>query len=127
MPLYTHQESGATTERERWGWVAVYQDGTQLHQFDDGTGLFHQFAEIDQSRLETFSMTNGYRTLSIAFEPDMKLIHFYRTAVLENGQVRVRLYIFGYEQEGRRVLQVIMPDDNVILTSDPDQIKLGTD
>lgn len=31
--------------KEKWWWEAHYADGTALKQFDDKTGLFHQFRE----------------------------------------------------------------------------------
>lgn len=90
--------------RETWGWIAVYNDGTELHQFDEKTKRFHQFKEIDQSRLNRFVMRAWHtnQLFSVLFTPGMKLIHFYRIAVLEVGtpnERRVKFYFFGFEKK----------------------------
>ena len=41
---------------EKWVWIAIYKDGICLKQFDENTGIFHQFKEIDQSKLNVFIM-----------------------------------------------------------------------
>ena len=35
-------------------WIAEYQDGTALPQFDPDTGEEHLFKEVDQSKLKRF-------------------------------------------------------------------------
>lgn len=90
-------------EPERWVWVAIYDDGTELHQFDTSDNRFHRFAEIDQNKLRRFVMRSWHsdQLFSVYFIPGiMKLIHFYRTAKLQVGKNTqiVKFYFFGYEK-----------------------------
>jgi|WetSurMetagenome_2_1015567.scaffolds.fasta_scaffold00223_12 hypothetical protein len=114
-------------ERELWCWEAVYTDGTLLKQFDDD-GFFHQFGEIDQTRLSYFRMATGHSPpITMMFLPGMKLIHFYRNARLNVGmenEVSLRLYCFGYQLGDHKVIMAIMPDYSVMLVDDMDRIKL---
>lgn len=108
---------------ERWRWIAVYKDGTQLHQFDEETGLFHQFSEINQPEVVEFLMTNSLQTIRILVDPSMKIIHFYRNAVLHDeagNEYRHRFYYFGYEKKvgfkNVKTLMAIDPEDHVTLS-----------
>lgn len=126
---FFREETGTyeTVERELWGWEAVYEDGTVLKQFaDDGT--FHQFKEIDQSKLTVFRMVNQDTgaVVTLLFEPGASLFHFYRNAILNQGtegEIRIRAYCFGFKKEGRCNGVVITPQGEVIATSDIDSIK----
>lgn len=119
------------TPEEVWAWEAHYEDGAVLKQFDDD-GLFHQFSEIDQSRLAIFKMTSKIypQTYSLLFsDPNMKLIHFYRNTVLNattDLEERSRYYCFGYEKKiGARTykfLMIITPANELLVTEDPDLI-----
>lgn len=88
---------------EKWRWLAIYNDGTELRQFDDITGRFHQFLEIDQTKLKRFVMYADHtpRLYSIFFDPNtMKLIHFYRRVRL-GGVDELKwetFYFFGFEK-----------------------------
>lgn len=116
-------------EPETWRWEVVYEDGTGLKQFDD-EGIFHQFAEIDQSRLAVFKMVSddnpqGYSLLFS--DPEMKLIHFYRNIILAAGtpdEKHLKIYCFGYEKKlGTKVQKTILmitPSNGLIVTEDPD-------
>lgn len=114
-------------DKEKWCWEAYYTDGSFLKQFDDG-GWFHQFSEIDQSRLKVFKMVgDGCHTL--LFSPKMKLVHYYKRYVLNFGTVnekRFTAYVFGYEVKinNRTVknLQVITPSGETVLTENPADI-----
>lgn len=122
-----------STSPEIWQWEATYEDGSSLKQFGED-GVFHQFAEIDQSRLALFKMISPTfpQTYSILFSDlSMKLIHFYRNIVLNSGtseEKHIRLYCFGYEKKvGAKVQKVIMaitPTNNLIATEDPDLITI---
>ena len=116
------------TPEETWGWEAHYQDGQVLKQFADD-GFFHQFAEIDQSRLAIFKMTSKThpQIYSLVFSPPtMKLIHFYRNTILNAGtsdEHRLRLYCFGYEKKigskTHKVIMAITPSNSLLVTEDP--------
>jgi hypothetical protein len=135
MPKYKffRQDTGLWTEvyEEIWRWEAYYEDGQVLKQFDDH-GIFHQFAEIDQSRLAMFKMVSSQypQTYTLLFsDPHMKLIHFYRNSILNAGtssEKRTRLYCFGYEKKigsnVHKVLMMITPSNNLIVTEDPNLV-----
>lgn len=122
---------------EKWRWEAKYNDGTELKQFDDETGFFHQFKEIDQSKLHIFKMLSednptGYQLL---FNPvEMKLIHFYRNTVLNAltpEEIKLKTYIFGFEKiidkKVYKHLMFIMPDDGLLITDDKEKVKIITE
>lgn len=115
-------------ERERWAWTAIYSDGTYLCQFDDQTMQFHQFGEIDQSKLTGFVMsTPGKPPFIMHWTPDKKLIHFYRNTRLNADtpdEVFIKMYCFGYETATDKVMIVIMPDDQMRMVRDPSEIPI---
>lgn len=117
-------------EPERWQWLAQYKDGKVLRQFDE-QGVFHRFAEIDQKQLASFHMiheSGDHPPYFFSFPPGAKLIHFYRNKILNVGQeneVRVRLYCFGFEVNQVKVLFVIMPDDQLVITDNIDRVKIN--
>jgi hypothetical protein len=132
---YTRPETGQTEQvhGERWRWIAQYADGQVLHQFDAKTGLFHQLREIDQSRLAKFRMINPDtgQFYDIDWNPARKLIHYYMRTRVEAGtpeERRFTSYAFGYETHiagvSHKVILVILPDDNVVLTEDTNSIQL---
>lgn len=114
-------------EKEVWAWEAYYTDGSYIKQFDEKDGLFHQFSEINQSQLNLFIMRNETDKCqySLIFNTDTKLIHFYRNVLLQNGSVRVRLYVFGYQDSAGKKLNVIMPDNSLVITDDISKIEIG--
>jgi hypothetical protein len=113
--------------KERWNWEAIYADGTILKQFDD-EGIFHPFKDIDQSRLICFLMRHvdpNINPVYIAFNKDLKLIHFYQNRIMRFGsadEARIRLYCFGYEEKGVTVLTVILPNDAIVITNDANNV-----
>jgi hypothetical protein len=116
-------------QKEQWCWIANYSDGTSLQQFDDSDNSFHQFREIDQFKLASFSMvSNGKSPITLLFQPGMKLIHFYRNIQLHIGspnQITIRLYCFGYQVGNVKVLMAIMPDGSIAVVDDVDKIKIN--
>lgn len=118
-------------DEEVWGWEAHFDDGSVLKQFGDD-GMFHQFAEIDQSRLAMFKMVSKMhpQVYSIVFSSsDMKLIHFYRNTILNaasTDETRTRLFCFGYERktnhDTHKVIMMITPHDGLVVTEDPNLI-----
>jgi len=118
-------------ERERWGWLALYKDGSALKQFDEATGLFHQFAEIDLEKLEVFAMqnldepNNPAKRIEVHMGEGMSPIHFYRNQILNVGtdeEEHVRYYCFGYKQNigGKAVkfLIKVFPNDALAILNE---------
>jgi hypothetical protein len=124
-----YREPGAEPEEvplERWMWVALYSDDSVLIQFDQ-KGVFHQFKEIDQSRLSGFQMVSndGGKPIMIHWAPGYKLIHFYRNMRLRIGEPDeqiVKLYCFGYETPASKVIVAIMPDNSIRMLEDIDTL-----
>jgi hypothetical protein len=116
---------------EVWQWEVTFEDGSSLKQFGDD-GIFHQFAEIDQSKLAIFKMVSPQYSQSYTLlfsDPGMKLIHFYRNTILNAGtsdEEHIRLYCFGYEKrvgsKAHKLVMAITPTNNLIVTEDSDLI-----
>lgn len=127
---YTFNRDGQSevVQREDWRWEAHYLDGTVLEQFGQD-GVFHQFAEIDQSQLQLFRMVHDtLPPFTLMFKADsMKLIHFYRRVVLDymspNPQ-KITIYFFGYEQSGQKFTVGLTPHEAVV-TDDPNILAVG--
>jgi hypothetical protein len=116
--------------KELWCWEATYNDGTGLKQFGDD-GIFHQFQEIDQSKLAVFKMVSDDKPpFTLIFNPSkMKLIHYYkrfRLNIGEENESKFTVFCFGYEIKtfGRthKVNIMINPSGEVIITEDPNII-----
>ena len=113
---------------ERWKWEVQYNDNSHLRQFENG--LFHQFKEIDQSNISYFKMVNRdnpEKGFVLIFTKGMKLIHFYlNSGVIDSeGQKEYpRIYVFGYEEKGKKHLFVIPPDDVIVYTNDLNSVGL---
>lgn len=123
---------------ELWQWVAYYNDGTVLRQFDivgkegELKGVFHQFKEIDQSKLKAFKMVSQQfpQVYAIPFDPKrMKLIHFYRRTGFDVGLPtfrEIKVYVFGYESKvlfkNVKHLMMIIPNGEIIMMEDPNII-----
>jgi len=118
--------SGFTTikaDLERWAWGVVYKDGSELKQFDD-IGKFHQFGEIQQENIDMFVMwkTDGTgKRIDMVCKEGVQIFHFYRNLILENGEIRKRVYVFGWKNKETGVCSYnyILPDDRLV-TSDFD-------
>ncbi len=112
--------------RERWRWVAHYKDGTSLHQFDEATGIFHQFREIDQANIESFQMVSDKNPegINLLIPPQgADLIHFYRNVRLAGQKNWIRLYFFGWkvkDNRGRSLQKLICiyPNDKIALVDE---------
>lgn len=77
---YLDQHEGwVKVASQPWRWEAHYEDGQVLCQFNDNTGRFHRFAEIDQSRLVRFKMVSVHTKQEIVmdFKQGDKLTHKY--------------------------------------------------
>lgn len=129
--LYTDENNDiSSVTLEKWEWEAHYNDGTVLRQFQDATlpvdkGVFHQFREIDQSKLSVFKMVSRDEKHSfvLPFDPSrMKLIHFYINSGINLGTqsfTKLRWYVYGYESNGVKHLNIITHNGEVILCEDP--------
>lgn len=110
---------------ERWRWEVYYTDGTSLRQFEEDL-TFHQFKEIDQTKISVFRMVTADKPPIVFYWlPGRKLIHFYRNIFLRYGtpeEVKVKLYCFGYEDQHTKVIFVIMPGDEILIVDDVDKI-----
>lgn len=109
---------------ELWRWEAHYEDGEVLKQFADD-GIFHQLAEIDQSKLHEFKMINVLtgQLLAMLFDGNrMKLVHFYRRYKTEADKLWTTIYVFGYELKGNspvpKVLFFIQPNNSVVIAGE---------
>lgn len=115
-------------EEERWGWGVVYKNGSELKQFGDD-GIFHQFQEIEQEKVEMFVMYRPH-TQTYVGGPDKRIdmpvegkqiFHFYRNFVFAMGtpmERRARAYCFGWKdrRSGETVYNFILPDDRLIIS-----------
>jgi len=129
--MYKFIKDGKTieTEKEQWCWEAHYNNGFVLKQFDEA-GFFHQFKEIDQSKLFAFKMVNDEKCHTLLFDPDkMKLIHYYkrkRLNIFTPDERNFTLYCFGYETnthgKTNKSILVILPSGETVLTENPDII-----
>jgi hypothetical protein len=116
---------------DRWGWVALYSDGTFLEQYGSD-GWYHQFKEIQQDKLAGFQMVNfekGLPPITFHWKSNQKLIHFMRHTRYNVGapnEVFVSLICFGYETPSDKVMLVLMPDDSVRIVKDVAEIEIKT-
>ena len=140
---------------ELWQWEAHYNDGTVLKQFDTATPLpefgknvflFHQFAEIDQSKLYTFKMVSPRlnKEYSLIFNPQRwTLIHQYirsslivkqwkdkkTGAITQVARKKFTAYVFGYKNNvnGIRITNynVILPSNELVTTDDLSNIRIN--
>lgn len=129
--MYQFNRDGVMEEvqPEQWGWGVIYKDGSELHQFGEN-GVFHQFKEIEQDKVELFAMyklDDMSKRYDFVVSEDMKLIHFYRNIRPAHLTYFIKIYVFGYEKNigGRNYknLFFILPDDRVVI-SDKDEIDL---
>lgn len=101
---------------ERWVWGAVFDDDTELRQFD-ADGNWHSTLEIDQSRLKMFVMHRAddlERRIDIPFVPGMQLIHFYRNVRPHYDTAFHRVYVCGWKRGNDASYIFILPDDRII-------------
>ncbi len=121
----TDENTGEITQEkvkdEVWHWGVVYNDNTELHQFD-ANGEFHQFREIDLPRVKMFVMyfaQNQKWRIDLPVHKGMQIFHFYRNVVLENGtpnERRLKIYVFGWKFNGVASYHFILPDGRMIVS-----------
>lgn len=112
--------------QERWQWVAVFSDGSELKQFDYDTVTYHYFGEIDHEKVSKFGLVNpqtGKRFL-LDVPSGGKLIHFYDNIIqqhLGGPTVTHRMYCVGYENGKDKIIFTVLPNDFVV-QGDPEKI-----
>jgi len=131
---YTNPDTGETEEvaLERWIWGAVFEDGTEMHQFDDN-GIFHRIGEIEQSKVVMWvlyqpqGMGDGRIDFIVPREEDgslkeVALIHKYRNFIFAAGspeETRVRAYVFGFKLKGQKSLyNFVMPNGTIVQSTE---------
>lgn len=130
--IFKRPETGKTEKviRERWRWIVHYKNGTILRQFEDDTGIFHQFREIDQAKVESFQMVSDKNPegINLLIPPQgADLIHFYRNVRLAGQSEWIKLYFFGWkirDNRGRSLQKLICiyPNDKIALI---DEVERG--
>jgi hypothetical protein len=115
-----------TVPLERWCWGVVYDNGTELHQFDS-KGVYHQVGEIDQERVTMFSLykPDMSKRIDLHITEDMKLVHNYKLIKPYYRKDFVTVYCFGYKKKGQHHLLHILPDDRIVM-SDTEAIDLAS-
>lgn len=131
---FTNPDTGELEQvpLERWIWGAVYEDGTEMHQFDDN-GVFHRIAEIDQSKVVMWvlyqpqGMGDGRIDFIVPTEEDgtrkeCALIHKYRNIIFAANtpeERRERIYIFGFKLKGQKSFyNYVMPNGTIVQSTD---------
>lgn len=131
---YFTEEDGKEVEvpLEEWVWHVVYEDGTELHQYEreadeNGKRRFHQFKEIDQTKVKVFEMMNtkdtGLRYSIDITEHVGQIFHFYRRSRLNIGrpdETKVVFYCYGAVIDGVSVYNFILPDNRIVTTTNRD-------
>ena len=105
-------------EKEKWCWGAIFEDGSELRQFDD-KGIFHRVGEIDQSKLSMFVLYKDgdeSKRIDMPFQKGMKLIYKYRNIRPYYLDHFVKVYILGYKFESRYAFNFILPDGRRIIS-----------
>ncbi len=108
---------------EKWIWGVVYDDGTELHQFDDA-GRFHQIGEVDQSRVTMFvlyqpkGVGDGRIDILIPQGKEISLVHKYKHYIFDAGtqsEHRAKVYCIGYKLKGGHThMNYIMPNGAIV-------------
>ena len=118
---FTKDGKEELVDGERWGWGVVYKDGSELHQFGND-GIFHQFQEIEQDKVEMFVMisADGKKRIDMPVE-GKQIFHFYRKFMFEAAtpnERRETVYCFGYKdkENGATAYHFILPDDRIIIS-----------
>lgn len=89
-------------------WVARYNDGTSLSQYNED-GSENSYFDIDRRKLSSFELTNsaGGFLLCLHLDPDQRLI-FRRRVMKRSGYADVVVYLVGWQMSlgGRNVQSI---------------------
>jgi len=112
---------------ERWVWGALYEDGSELHQFDEA-GYFHRFAEIEMEKLKYLSIyqsDNMGKRIDIPKPEKGQIFFFYRNIKPHYDQSHFhRVFVFGTKVDGVASYMFMLPDDRMVF-SNTDSIDLS--
>lgn len=127
MKTYAFTNENGEEERieaERWQWGVVYNDGTELWQFDDRDDTYHRIGEIDQENAKMFSVFKGdmSKRIDMPMIDGMRIIYKYKNfhdQSFANFNDTVRVFMFGYKlsaegQAAQYHFNFILPDDRLI-------------
>ncbi|MCL4407726.1 MAG: hypothetical protein M1542_07540 [Thermotogae bacterium] len=93
---------------ERFVWIAVYKNGDLLFQCDEFGEVKHKFAEIDQERLEKFSVFDREtgRKIILNYNPSMKLIFYWDRYITVSGNKETRSTVacFGWQKGSSKTI-----------------------
>lgn len=104
-------------------WIAVYEDGTNLRQFDEN-GHEARYSDIERERLTEFHLVNKddeARTIfALALDPGQRLIYRRRVATSGNNEPKWTITMVGWQQtiNGQNVQSIswIFPEGGIIQT-----------
>lgn len=113
------QGENELVKQERWCWGVVYDDGTELKQFDSAF-RFHQFQEINQPLVKMFVMfqPNSEKRIDLVVPEGAQLFHFYRNFILNQGTTeerKLKVFCFGWKIKGETTYFYILPDDRLVV------------
>ena len=110
---------------EKYYWVAIYNDGTFLMQYekrDNNTYIQNSFYDIDQSKLDLFvikSFKDDSKIFQLQFKPDiMKLIWYWDRNLLLNDNTMTTSHCIGWqENHDNKQIKVILKikEDGTVL------------
>lgn len=129
---YIHPSTNEAVAREPWRWVALYNDGTLLSQFEVGANgaIFHQSKEIDASKLiELQFQHDTYATISIAIPEGAKPVHLYRHKWITeeitdehgehfNREWRIKIWVLGFDLHGSYWRVYVDEYGHIVFSSD---------
>jgi hypothetical protein len=111
---------------ERWVWAVLYKDDTELHQFEDDTGTFHQIKEIKHDQIKLaglYNFNDPKRKIMIPWKEGMKFIHKYinvhsHVQHADDINATARVYVFGYKIGNEHHYTYILPNDWMIYSNE---------
>jgi len=122
---YTLAKTGEQVDEERWAWGVVYEDNTELLQFNPD-GSFHQIGEVNQEAVKLFVMykpSDPSKRIDLIVPQGAKIIHKYRNIKPYYLDDFVKVYLFGYKKGDQYAYHFILPDDRMVI-SDVDNVNL---
>lgn len=106
---------------ERWQWVAEYDSGETIYQFNDKEETFTSITELDLDKVVRFGMVSKDKKMIIEVNPkEMQIFHYYLNfGRLNNNHAEItdKIYVFGFKHRGssNAVYNFILPNDQIII------------